>query len=248
MVRTFQLAALRARVQAIEWGEARLRAGALPFGLAALDGHLPGGGLALGVLHTLTGAEDVGGAAGGNPGAAATLFLGGVLARLPGTVLWAAERCRLFPPGLACVGLDPGRLLFAEADNARTVLCLMEEGLRTPGFTAVCGELRGINAIAARRLQLAAGRLGITAFVLLGGRPVEAPPFAATHWRVSPLPQAPRTGPGLGRARWRLELLRCRGAEPASWIVEACDAAGYLGLPANVAYGPAAAQTGLARA
>jgi protein ImuA len=30
-------------------------------------------------------------------------------------------------------------------------------------------------------------------------------------------------------------LLRCRGGEPASWIVEACDAQGRLRLAAGVA-------------
>ena len=75
--------------------------------------------------------------------------------------------------------------------------------------------------------------------------PVLAEPNAAvTRWRLTalpsppPLPRAPlplaSDVPGLGRARWRLALLRCRGGEPASWIVEACDATGHLALVAEL--------------
>src|ERR687885_87268 len=56
------------------------------------------------------------------------------------------------------------------------------------------------------------------------------PTAAVTRWRVTALPSAPLASPGVGRPRWRLELLRCRGADPASWIVEACDARGRLAL------------------
>ncbi|MGH7155940.1 MAG: hypothetical protein ACREF3_18590, partial [Acetobacteraceae bacterium] len=45
--------------------------------------------------------------------------------------------------------------------------------------------------------------------------------------------------PGLGRSLWRLQLIRCRGGEPAFWIVEACDATGHLSLVAD----PAGQQT-----
>ena len=44
--------------------------------------------------------------------------------------------------------------------------------------------------------------------------------------------------PGLGRDRWQVELLRCRGAEPRTWILEACDAKGRLALPADLADRP----------
>ncbi len=74
--------------------------------------------------------------------------------------------------------------------------------------------------------------------------PILAEPNAAvTRWRLAALPSAPPLPrpllgapdvPGLGRARWRLELLRCRGGDPATWIVEACDATGHLALVAEL--------------
>jgi hypothetical protein len=64
------------------------------------------------------------------------------------------------------------------------------------------------------------------------------PTAAVTRWRVSALPSHPLPVPGLGRARWRLELIRCRGGESACFEVEACDAQGRLALPSDLVHGP----------
>ena len=71
----------------------------------------------------------------------------------------------------------------------------------------------------------------------LAGRGEGQPTAAVTRWRVSALPSAPLPVPGIGRARWRLELVRCRGGESACFEVEACDAQGRLALPSDLAHG-----------
>lgn len=93
---------LRDRIARLEGGNTRERA-VLPFGVAAIDNHLPGGGVALGALH-----EVAGGGNGAIDGAAASLFAAGIAARTPGKVLWCVTRQDLFAPVL--------RDLF-EADN-----------------------------------------------------------------------------------------------------------------------------------
>ena len=216
-------------------------AGHQPFGHAALDAALPGGGLALGALHEVAGTgRDI------EHGAAAALFAAGCLARRPGIVLWVLERADLFAPGLAAAGLPPARVLYAEAGRAATVLLVMEEGLREPGLAGVVGEVSGrLTLTASRRLQLAAERSGVTAFALRRSRRPDDPALlepcaAVTRWRVAalpsgpPLPGAPDV-PGLSRARWRLELVRCRGGEAGGWMVEACDAQGRLGVVSDAA-------------
>ncbi len=236
------LARLRVQIARIERSTALTPAKAVPFGIAAIDHALPAGGLARGALHE---------AAGAGPdtehGAAAALFLGGVLARMDGPVLWVQQRPDLFAPGLACIGLHPARVLFAEA--GKNVLAAMEEGLTHPGLAAVVGELEGrLTLVASRRLQLAAEQSGVMAALLRRARVFDdpaltAPSAAVTSWRIAalpsppPLPDAPSV-PGLGVARWRLELTRCRGGMPGAWIVEACDATGRLALSANLADGP----------
>jgi protein ImuA len=227
---------LRDRIARIERSAPRASgrsAGIAPLGIAAIDRTLPAGGLALGALHE---------AAGTGPdtehATAATLFIAGLLARITGPVLWVVQRSDLFAPGLAGVGLHPDRIVFAEA--GKDVLAAMEEGLRHAGLASVVGELTGrLSLVASRRLQLAAEQSGILAVALRRSRvfddPALAEPSAATtRWRVRALPSPPI---GLARARWRLDLTRCRGGEPGSWIVESCDATGHLALVAELRHG-----------
>src|ERR1700735_3017435 len=105
---------LRERIARIERAYGRTAiTSVLPFGLAAVDRALPGGGLALAALHE---------AASSGPdtehAAAATLFVAGILSRLPVPVLWVQQQPDLFAPGLAGVGLHPDRILFAEAGKS----------------------------------------------------------------------------------------------------------------------------------
>src|ERR1700675_3376008 len=126
-----RLTALRDRIRHIE---RPARHGALPFGVAALDCALPGGGLALGAVHEILGA-------GGDEedGAAAAGFAAGILARLGtapvvpagnGIVLWCLRQPDLYGPGLLAYGLDPARLVIVRAGRDDEILWAAEEGLR----------------------------------------------------------------------------------------------------------------------
>ena len=236
---------LRERIRRIERPAAAVH-GILPFGIAAFDRVLPGGGLALGALHEILGA-------GGDEedGAVTAAFAADILGRLTtqessagdGTVLWCLPHPDLYGPGLAAHGLDPARLVLVRAPRDAEILWAMEEGLRAPGIAAVLGEIGTLPPVASRRLQLAAERSGITAFLLRrwhdGGqaaRERNLPNAAVTRWRIAALPSQPPPGePGVGRARWRVELLRCRGGEPACWEVEGADATGHVSLASALA-------------
>jgi protein ImuA len=276
---------LRERVRRIERSPAMAH-GVLPFGVAALDRALPGGGLARGALHEILGA-------GGDEedGALAAAFAAHILGRLTrpptspslsplkggegkqtlplsapgggegrgevGVVLWCLPRPDLYGPGLAAHGLDPGRVVLVRASRDAEILWAMEEGLRAPGIVAVVGEVGSLPMVASRRLQLAAERSGITALLLRrwrdGGQAVREralPNAAVTRWRIAALPSRPmRDEPGVGHPRWRVELLRCRGGEPASWEMpawempawemEVPDATDHVSLAAALADRPA---------
>ncbi|MFI0849424.1 ImuA family protein [Mesorhizobium sp. IMUNJ 23232] len=229
------ISALQERVRSLEGGGMGNR-NVLPFGLADLDQHLPAGGLAHGALH-----EIAGGGNGAVDGAAAALFAAGIAARTKGKVLWCVARQDLFAPALARAGLSPDRVIFVEAGDEKSVLACFEEGLRHSGLGAVVAELARLPMTASRRLQLAAETSsGIGLAIRRWRRPADATDFgqstaSVTRWRVSVLPSRPLPVPGVGRARWRLELIRCRGAESADFEVEACDAKGRLALPSAMA-------------
>ena len=239
---------LREQIQRIESGKRQVRE-FLPFGLPELDTRLPGGGLAMGALHEVAG--------GGNAavdGAAAALFAAGIAARTKGKVLWCLTRQDLFAPALAQAGLAPGRVIYVEAGDEKAVLSCFEEGLRHGGLGAVVAEIGRLTMTNSRRLQLAAESSGTPGIAIRRWRRQSdaadfgQPTAAATRWRVSVLPSVPLAVPGLGRARWQLELIRCRAGDSADFEMEACDAKGRLGLPAQLAHRPAHAQAGPSRA
>ena len=170
-----------------------------------------------------------------------------------GMVLWCLPRPDLYGPGLAAHGLDPGRVVLVRASRDAEILWAMEEGLRAPGIVAVVGEIGSLPMVASRRLQLSAERSGVTAFLLRrwreGGQAAREralPNAAMTRWRVAALPSRPmRDEPGVGRPRWRVELLRCRRGEPAcwempAWEMEVPDATDHVSLAATLADRPAA--------
>ena len=239
------LGALRTRVARLERRPLPHAATMLHFGVPAIDSHLPGGGLLAGALH-----EAAGEAADMEHAAAAALFLAGLLAQRRGPVLWAMAWPDLFAPALAAAGLHPNRVVFVDA--GADVLLVMEEALRHPGLAGVVGEVGRMGLTASRRLQLAAEGSGVPAFALRRFRHASDPALhepnaAVTRWRVAtlpsppPIPHAPGVA-GLARARWRLDLVRCRGGAPATWTVEACDATGRLTLATDAANRSAAPQ------
>lgn len=200
-------------------------------GDADLDAALPEGGLELGVVHEVV-------PAGTGDMAAALGFGLGLLARIadsrPGPALWAVTRDpgrngAAYPVGLAAAGLDPGRLIHLDARSARDVLWALEETLATTGFAVALGVLardaRHYDFTASRRLSLRAAASGGTALVLWTGTGSGGATAAATRWSVAARPSLPvhhpgHAMPGIGRPRWRVELLRCKRGRPQDWLVE----------------------------
>jgi protein ImuA len=227
---SLKLSELRDQISHLEGG-ARRNNGVLSFDIREIDNRLPGGGLAFGALH-----EVAGGGADAVHGAAASLFVAGIVARTSGKVLWCLTRPDLFAPALAQAGLHPDRVIYVEADKEQDVLASFEEGLRFGGLGAVVAELVRLPMAASRRLQLAAESSGTIGFALRRWRrPTEAADFgmptaATTRWRISVLPSEPLPVPGIGRARWLAELIRARAGEAAEFHIGACDATGRVSL------------------
>ena len=193
--------------------------------LPSLDGHLPWGGLPRAGLHELAGEG-----ADREQAAAAAGFAALWLARLQalGPVLWIARATSraaidLYAHGLRQLRLDPDRLIVVAVRKDDEALWAMEEGLKSKCLGAVLGEVGRLDLTASRRLQLAAEGSGVTAFVLRRWRLMQqakreaAQPIAAlTRWRIAALPAQ-------GETRWKVELARCRGGRPNTWILETAD-------------------------
>jgi len=220
---------LREQIATIE-GSAAPKA-VLPFGVESIDTHLPGGGLSCGALHEVAGSNALA------DDAAATVFLAGILARTEGPVFWCLRWRDLFAPALDLAGLSPDRVIYVEAGSDVNVLTAMEECLRHSGLGGVVGEVKALSTTASKRLQLAAEKSGVPAFVFRRVLPLDAPASgtaAVTRWRLRAHPSEALGVPSLARPRWALALERVRGGEPQLWIVEGCDATGRIALPAEL--------------
>jgi protein ImuA len=162
-----------------------------------------------------------------------------------GQVLWCVARPDLFAPAIAQAGLLPDRVIYVDAGDEQSVLVSFEEGLRHGALGAVVAEVARLSMTASRRLHLAAEGSGVIGIAIRRWRRHMAavdfgqPTAAVTRWRVSALPSTPLPVPGVGRARWQLELIRCRAGESTRFEVEACDAKGRLAFPSNLVHGSA---------
>jgi protein ImuA len=234
---TASLADLRKQIEGIDRVHARTRK-VLAFDVPEIDARLPGGGLALGALHEITG-----GANGAVDGAVPAAFAAGIAARTGGKVLWAYTQPDLFAPALAQSGLKADQVVFFEAMDETTLLKGFETVLRHGALSAVVAELGDLSHLASKRLQLAAETSGTLALAIRRWkRPVDARAFgnetaAFTRWRVTEINSIPLPVRGVGRARWHLELMRCRGGKCADFDIEACDAKGFVALSAEMADG-----------
>jgi len=238
--RAEQLSALPAQLARAR-GE---RGPTLSFGLAEIDDRLADRGLDSWGLHEIVAATAELG-----DDAAATLFAAGIAARFASergaTVLWALTRFDLYAPGLEQVGLGPDRILYAQGRKDAEVLALAEDGLRDGSLACVVAEVKAADQTATRRLQLAASD-GRTPMLLYRRHracdrcPLTIPSSAMTRWRIGCRSSEPLPHPGVGRARWAVELVRQRNGNPFSLEVEASDDTGRLALPAAARHRAAA--------
>ena len=233
-LRSDQIAVLRASVEGV--GSPAADHGVRAFGVDAIDDKLAHGGLTVGGLHEVAGATT-----GLGDDAAATLFIGGIAARFAAgadaPVIWATTRFDLYAPGLEQVGLRPADVLFAQPPDETQLLAVLEDAVRDGSPALVIGEVRRADITATRRLQLAAGEAGVPVLLYRRWRKMGVDPFdqtsaAATRWRIACAPSAPLHVAGVGRPRWAVDLVRQRGGEPFSCLVEGCNAQGRLALPA----------------
>jgi protein ImuA len=223
----------------------------LPFGLAALDCHLPEGGLACGALHEVVPQTE-------GCTAAAFGFIVAILGRnfSPPALRGKEQTARAYPlilampayglrqygrphgwlhgHGLSALGLDPARLILVETAHRKETLWAIEEALRSQAPAAVAGAIDKLDLKLSQRLHLAATDAGLPLFLLRPAPTLESS-AAATRWRIGTA-EAARDRFGLVmRPRWHLQLERCRNGRPGQWVVEYDHVAHRFSLAAALA-------------
>jgi protein ImuA len=193
--------------------------GVLTFDLPAIDDYLPQGGLSLGALHDIVSETAELPAAFGFAIALISRLArsGPVLIVISPTTLLSG---RIYGHGLNTIGLEPERVLLAEAGDQIQAYWVIEEALKSKApaaIAAIAGADPDLKT--SRRLHLAAGKAGLPLLLLKPGAKGKAS-AAMTRWRIGAA-QAARDRFGLLKAwRWRLVLERCRNGRPGEWSVE----------------------------
>lgn len=191
-------------------------------GVMELDRAL-GGGLASARLHELWPAT-----ADDSPTATGfTLLLALKAAGNQGAVVWIEQQGkqgRVYPPGLAELGIDPARMLFVNAPDEKALLRAAGDVVRSSApavaVIAPAGPARLLDLTASRRLTLFAERSGTTAILLRTADP-QSPSAATTRWRVAAAPSRALEANAPGHSAFTLDLLRQRGGAPShGWTLE----------------------------
>ncbi len=180
------------------------------------------------------------------------------------TVVWVGRRVWPDLPALARLGrasgVDvPGVSLFVDPADAVGRWWCGEHSVRSGAACCVVLDGAGATLTVTRRLHLAAVEAGVTVLLARNHDEAACPSAAMTRWRVRRLmPVIDRiegaTHPP--RARWLLDLLRCKGRQAfhpsgdrmavqragasalASWMLEWDHVHGPVDLPADLADRP----------
>ncbi|WP_417621051.1 ImuA family protein [Parasphingorhabdus sp.] len=190
---------------------------------AALRGNAGADGLPRAALHELHAAsrDD-------RTSAAAMALLLAHRSRLPDKgeerpILWISEsgetrrQGRLYPPGLAELGLDPSAMVHVDAPDSIAVLRAAADGMRSLAMAAVIVELagkkpRGLDLTATRRLSLSAQKSGVLGLILRSGSDAEnpLPTSAFSRWQVAAAPSLALEANAPGHSAFDINLLRHR--------------------------------------
>jgi protein ImuA len=185
-----------------------------------------GGGLARRRVHELFALEP-------DDAAGATGFAAMLALRAKdgdGPILWLrtdeAEKRggKLYGPGLAELGGDPGALVISQAQDPVSLLRAGADSARCAGLKALIiecwGKCPALDLTASRRLALAAERSGAVVLMLrIDAEPV--PSAAETRWKVASAVSEALDANAPGRPAFEIELLRRRAGPAGScWRME----------------------------
>ncbi|PWS30254.1 ImuA family protein [Pedobacter paludis] len=208
---------LQERILSLEGYKPGVEGRAMSSGAGCLDAIFPMGRIPLGVLHEFIAGDMESLASTGG-------FIASLLARLmagKGGCMWVSASRKIFPSALAAFGLSPERVVFIDLASDRDVLWAAEEALKCDGLSAVVMEVSVISFAQSRRLQLVMEKSRVSCFTLRKNMEKLSSTVAAVRWQVSALPSAPKDGlPGLGFARWQVELLKVKNGIPGSVVLE----------------------------
>ncbi|MGX5853721.1 ImuA family protein [Dyadobacter jiangsuensis] len=150
--------------------------------------------------------------------------LAGKMMKQDGLCVWVGTRRTVYPFGLSQFGVSPDRVIFVDLKKDKDLLWAIEEALKCDALSAVVGEIKELNLIESRRLQLTVEESKVTGLLHRVSPRLSNPTSAVCRWRISPLPGVTDDVlPGIGFPRWQVQIEKVRNGEPGSWPLEFRD-------------------------
>jgi protein ImuA len=176
--------------------------------------HFPEGTLPLGAVHEFIGQEQEG-------LAATTGFMAALISTfLPrqGIMAWISPDPLVFPPALLRFGISPEQVIFIHPSSEKDLLWTVDEALKCTGLSAVVAEIKKLESMTSRRLQLAVEKSRVTGFMLNRGKPQTN--ACVSRWMIKSMPSTTQDDlPGLGEPHWDVELQKIRNGRPGKWTI-----------------------------
>lgn len=153
------------------------------------------------------------------------------LARHGDVVVLLDSQKQFFAPGANTLGVPPRQVVLLQPERRDDGLWSLEQALRCRGVGVVMCEVERLSARQFRRLQLAAEAGGTWGLLLRPAGTRRQPSWADVRLLIEPRPSPAASG-----RRWRLEILRVRGAAAGDVAcVEFDDATDGLRLVSELA-------------
>lgn len=175
-----------------------------------IDRWLPFGGLPVGCIHEVKGANLAG-------AVAFASLLSARIAGNEGNILYIVPDRSHNPLGLLPYGVNLDRVVYVFARHPQSLIEAVLEALRCPQVDSVIALVDHLDLTGSRKLQLAAEASHAAGF-LIGNSKNTSIAAPITRWKVSPARS--RAGQRLHEPVWMLELLYSRGGRPGQWMVE----------------------------
>ncbi|MFD1770072.1 ImuA family protein [Sphingobacterium suaedae] len=212
-----QIAISSLQQQIYQWeGYKQSETPVIQLGLGEIESVFPEGTFPVGAIHEFiyNQMEEL---------AASSGFIGALLSFIlkeQGMCLWISPEKQLYAPAIKTFGLNPDRIVFVHMHREKDILWALEEGLKCSGLLAVVAEIRDLNFVQSRRLQLAVEKSGVTGFVLHPHKRTLGSTTCIARWNIKPIPSLIIDKlPGIGFPQWKVDLLKVKNADPSQWII-----------------------------
>lgn len=184
--------------------------------LTFLKHHFPEQQVPTGVIHEFISRQPA--------DAAATIaFMSLMLSRLLADktyCAWVTMEADIFPHGLLSYGIRPDKIIFIQVKTQQEAFWALEEAVKCASLAAVIGDVSNYTFHQSRRLQLAIEESKVTSLIHVHNPRLLQPTTSAARWQIRAVPSHTTDElPGVGFARWQLQLQRVKNGKPGSWIV-----------------------------